>query len=291
MERVSISVIQYEQFPIKEIRDFYYEIDYYLDLISKSNFIIFPEAFSMQLITALKEESLEKRFRKIAEEHYSKITNYFREKACKLNSCIIAGSHPKIINGKMFNVSPICMPNKNVYEQIKIHLTSPEKLWNYNEGDSVKVFSYNGIKFGVSICYDIEFPELSRYMSIKGAKIIFCPSYTTSEHGFWRVRFSCHSRAIENQAYVVHSANYGDIGIPELRAYGASAIISPCIEPYPPNGLLIEGNKNRREVVSYEVNLKILDEIRKAGIVTNIDDSIKHLELYLKLYEDLKRIS
>jgi len=118
--------------------------------------------------------------------------------------------------------------------------------------------------------------------------VIFCPSYTTSEHGFWRVRYSCHARAIENQIYAVHSANFGDIGIPELKAYGSSAIICPGQEPLPPNGLIIEGRINEKEVVRGEIDLSIFEDIRKSRIVTSYNDMLSKIDLYVKWYSELK---
>ena len=60
-------------------------------------------------------------------------------------------------------------------------------------------------------CYDIEFPEIVRMAKAKGADVIFCPSCTDDRHGFHRVRYTSHARAIENQVYVVTTGTVGSL--------------------------------------------------------------------------------
>ena len=81
------------------------------------------------------------------------------------------------------------------------------------------------------ICYDIEFPLLSRALAEAGAEIILAPSNTETEWGYWRVRTGAVARALENQVYTVHSPVVGaspvECGVPgklrdgrNLRAIG-----------------------------------------------------------------------
>ena len=62
---------------------------------------------------------------------------------------------------------------------------------------------------GLLICYDIEFPLLSRALAEAGADIILAPSNTELEHGYWRVRIGAMARALENQVYTVHAPVVG----------------------------------------------------------------------------------
>ena len=85
-------------------------------------------------------------------------------------------------------------------------------------------------------CYDIEFPEIVRMAKAKGADVIFCPSCTDDRHGFHRVRYTSHARAIENQIYVVLTGTVGSPPTVDLmRAnFGQAAIITPNDIPFPP---------------------------------------------------------
>jgi len=73
-----IATIQYEQKPIKELREFYEEIDYYLDEAKGVDVIVFPEAFSIQLLTLVEGRDLKEKTLKMA-KHYDEIESYFKK--------------------------------------------------------------------------------------------------------------------------------------------------------------------------------------------------------------------
>ena len=63
---------------------------------------------------------------------------------------------------------------------------------------------------GITICYEVEIPEVASSLAYQGAEILLCPSYTLGEEGFWRVRHCAAARAIEDQVYVVQSGTSAD---------------------------------------------------------------------------------
>jgi predicted amidohydrolase len=86
-----------------------------------------------------------------------------------------------------------------------------------------------GVELGLSICYDIRFPEIYRIMAIRGARVFPVPAAftvpTTRDH--WEVLLR--ARAIEDQAFVVAANQIGehDCGPPALRSGGRSMIVDP----------------------------------------------------------------
>ena len=87
----------------------------------------------------------------------------------------------------------------------------------------------DGVELGLSICYDIRFPELYRILAIRGARVFTVPAAftvpTTRDH--WEVLLR--ARAIEDQAFVVAANQIGehDCGPPALRSGGRSMIVDP----------------------------------------------------------------
>lgn len=93
-------------------------------------------------------------------------------------------------------------------------------------GDQVTVFDTEFGKMGLCICYDIRFPELSRLMSLKGAKVILCPAAFNMTTGprHWEL---CHrSEAMYNQVFVVATSPARDMES-SYHAYGHSIAVDP----------------------------------------------------------------
>ena len=67
----------------------------------------------------------------------------------------------------------------------------------------------------------------------QGADIIFVPSCTDDRQGFWRVRYCCHARAIENQVFVAVTGTVGNLAVEGLGLhFGQAAIITPSDFPF-----------------------------------------------------------
>ena len=70
-------------------------------------------------------------------------------------------------------------------------------------GKLLQTFDTDCAKIGVLICYDVEFPELSRLMADQGMQILFVPFLTDTQNAYSRVRVCAQARAIENECFVV----------------------------------------------------------------------------------------
>lgn len=107
--------------------------------------------------------------------------------------------------------------------------------------------------FGLSICYDIRFPELYRLLALKGAGILLAPANFTVPTGKDHWETILRTRAIENGCYV---AAAGQIGRkPNLDAYGNSMVIDPW-------GTVIARARNEPCVIMAEIDLDYIDKVR-----------------------------
>ena len=93
-------------------------------------------------------------------------------------------------------------------------------------GDEIVLGDVGGIPVGLTVCYDLRFPELYRILALRGALVISVPAAFTLETGrdHWQVLLR--ARAIENQLFVVGAGQIGE-SPPHFRSYGRSAIIDP----------------------------------------------------------------
>ena len=93
-------------------------------------------------------------------------------------------------------------------------------------GEEVVTAPVGGLIAGLSVCYDLRFPELFRILAVRGARLLLVPSAFTSATGrdHWEVLLR--ARAIENQAFVI-APNQVGTAPPHFDSYGHSAIVDP----------------------------------------------------------------
>lgn len=200
--------------------------------------------------------------------------------AIEYNINIIAGSMPLYEDGHLYNVSYLCRRNGTYDMQYKIHPTPSEvNDWGMKGGDYLKVFDTDVGKIGILICYDSEFPELSRILAEQGMKILFVPSSTDLQSGYHRVRYCSQARAIENECYVVLGGSVGHVPMAtnmDLQ-YSQSAIFSPSDFQFPQNAIIAEGTPNNEMTLVADVDLDLLKELHTQGTVRNLKDRRKDL--------------
>ncbi len=124
----------------------------------------------------------------------------FRELARKYTAVIIPGAFEDGVSV----VSPIIWTDGSIKGIAKkIHLFKSERGRLFS-GDKAIIFTYGGIKFGVEICYDIDFPEVTRALALKGAEVILVPSKVKSEGiEIWREYLKV--RVLENRISVLNA--------------------------------------------------------------------------------------
>ncbi len=99
----------------------------------------------------------------------------------------------------------------------------------YSAGDQVVTAESEFGRLGLSICYDVRFPELYRSLTVQGATILFVPAAFRYETGVDHWEVLLRARAIEDQAFVVAAAQWGTWGPPgrERRNFGHSLVADP----------------------------------------------------------------
>lgn len=242
----------------------------------KPQFVMFPEIFTTQLLSFMDTSDLRTAVRRM-DEFTDRYIELFTDLAKRWGVHIIGGSHPTLSNGKLLNTAYLFSPQGKVFTQDKIHLTRWEKeKWKGDPGHQLTVFDTPHGRIAILICYDIEFPELSRMVCEQGADIIFVPSCTDDRQGFWRVRYCCHARAIENQVYVAVTGTVGNLAVEGLGLhYGQAAIITPSDFPFARDGIAAEGVPNMEQVVIADVDLAKLVANRVNGTTIPLYDKRK----------------
>jgi predicted amidohydrolase len=128
-------------------------------------------------------------------------------------------------------------------------------------------------RFGVAVCYDIEFPECGRALAEAGALCFLVPANTEDRRGFHRVRRCALARAVENQVFVAHASLVGRLGAePVPSTHGSSAVIAPSIEPFPADAVLDQSPFGVEGAAVADLDFEALLAARQAGEVRNWND-------------------
>lgn len=270
--KVRITCVQYQMRKVESFDDFARQVTYFVDVASdyRSDFVLFPEFFSMQLLSQSKALTPQEGIRELA-----KLAPDFKELmqglAVRFGMTIIAGSHPVQEGKHIYNTSFICLPDGNVVSQRKLHITPNERRWwRITGGDVIKVVDTPKAKIGVLICYDVEFPEAVRHLADTGMEILFVPFCTDNRQGYLRVRYCAQARAIENQIYVAMAGNVGnlpDVSNMDIQ-YAQAAVLTPSDFAFARDAVAAEADSSEETLLVCDVDLDDLHDSRTTGTVT-----------------------
>jgi predicted amidohydrolase len=177
-----------------------------------------------------------------------------------------------------------------VDSQAKLHITPHERRdWVIDGGDKLQVFDTDAGRIGILICYDVEFPELSRLLAKQGMDILFVPFWTDTKNGFLRVQRCAQARAIENECYVCIAGSVGNL--PQVHnvdiQYAQSAVYSPSDFAFPHDAVIAESTPNTEMALVADLDLDKLVQVRHEGSVTNARD--QRSDLYEVIWLGNKR--
>ncbi|MEB3102919.1 carbon-nitrogen hydrolase family protein [Ferviditalea candida] len=280
--KLRVSAVQYHLHSIRSFDEFAKQVEHYIKTAEEfgAEFVLFPEFFTTQLLSIGND-----RGQALSIQNLPDFTDQYRTLfvnfAGQFNMHIIGGTHVIRKGDRLYNTAHLFYPDGRVEEQAKLHITPTEvKEWKLTPGDSLQVFETAKGKIAIITCYDIEFPEIVRIARARGADVIFNPTCTDDRHGFHRVRYTSHARAIENQIYVVSASTVGSLPtVNFMRAnFGQAAVIAPNDIPFPPRGILAEGEINDDMVVTADLDLELLVQVREKGAVTTWRD--RRIDLY-----------
>lgn len=152
-----------------------------------------------------------------------------------LNIPLLAGSIPEQgPAGKAFNTSVLIGPDgEDLAVYRKIHMFDVDvdgvayrESEHEEPGEEIVSASLGDTTIGLSVCYDLRFPELYRILAVRGARILAVPSAFTAATGRDHWEPLLRARAIENQAFVLAPNQVGEAP-PHFHSHGHSAIVDP----------------------------------------------------------------
>lgn len=282
--RVRVAAVQYGQRRVAGFDDFAAQVEEFVRVAADygSDFVVFPELFTLQLLSAeprlLEPAAAMQRL----SEHTDRFTALLQRLAASHHIHVIGGTHPtRTPEGTLRNICYVATRDGRLHRRDKLHITPSEAgSWAVGGGDSADVIETDAGPVGVMVCYDSEFPELGRHLTDQGALVLFVPYCTDLRSGHLRVRHSCQARAIENQVYVVAAGNVGhcpNVANFDIQ-YAQSAVFTPCDAPFPPEGIAAEAAPQAEQLIFADLDLAALQLARRDGTVKNLID--RRPELY-----------
>jgi len=191
----------------------------------------------------------------------------FREAAARHGMMILLGSIHERIPGredKVHNTSVLIGADGDVlatYRKLKLfdvelpHLTIKESD-TIEPGDALPPVVDTPIgKVGLTICFDLRYPDLYQHLRRKGAEIVFAPSNFTAPTGAAHWDTLLRARALENQVYLAAPAQWGQHN-PKFASWGHSALVDPW-------GTTCALAPDQKGLIFGEIDLEYLHRVRR----------------------------
>ena len=225
----------------------------------KTDFILTPEVSSL---FSLNKKQLLKVCKSMNEDNYIKGIKIIAKKYKKwilIGSVIIKISKTKLVNRSVLidNNGKI----RTFYDKIHMYdvvLSKKEKYFEsktFSAGNKLKSFNLPWGRLGLSICYDLRFPNLYRKLSKSGSLFISIPSAFTETTGKKHWHTLVKARAIENFCYILAPAQ-GGTHYNGRKTYGHSMIVSP-------DGKILKELKKSEGVITVSINQNLPKKLRK----------------------------
>lgn len=191
-------------------------------------------------------------------------SNAFASVAKEYNIYLLCGSIlEKADDKRVYNSSMLINGNGEIiatYRKLHLYDAIFEGRYTIKESDTIKpgndvvTAETDFGTIGLTICYDIRFPELFRSLALRGSKVIFVPAafplYTGAHH--WEILLR--ARAIENQCYIVAAGQFG-IAPPDHVEFGNSMIIDPW-------GTVLARAPEKEAIIIENLDLGYIDQVR-----------------------------
>lgn len=282
-QMVRVAAIQYLQQRVDSFTEFLDLVQHWVRVVAsyQTDFVVFPEFFPLQWLSSGELLPADQAMVALT-QRTAEFKTALQNMALKYQVNIIAGAYPHhVTESKIENVSYIFLRDGSIQQQAKLHPTPSEvDSWQVSGGHELNAIDTDCGKVGVLICYDVEFPELSRKLIDQGALLIFVPFCTDERQGYLRVRYCAQARAVENQCYVVMAGNVGvlpNVVNMDIQ-YAQSCILTPCDFPFARDGIAAEATPNSEAVLFADLNLDTLQQARTHGTVRNLQD--RRTDLY-----------
>jgi predicted amidohydrolase len=194
------------------------------------------------------------------------LTDQLGAKARELGIYLHAGSVYERVEGepRLYNTTIVFDPNGEIIGTYrKIHMfdvdlaedTSYRESATIAPGDEIVTVEVDGVTVGLTICYDLRFPELFRILTLKGADIIMLPAAFTLATGRDHWEPLIRARAIENQVFMVAAGQVGKHP-PGQWCYGRSMVVDPW-------GVVVAQASDAPTVITATLDLDQLERVRR----------------------------
>lgn len=195
-------------------------------------------------------------YRRLADTIWKYSTRYAEALARARNAWVLAGSIPEKVQNKIYNTSILFNREGKIsalYRKIHLFeafLDNEQRIAEtdiFTRGTTPVTANIEGWTAGLSICYDLRFPELYRQYSKEGANILFIPSNFTQRTGRDHWQTLVRARAIENQCFVIAPDQCGKNEVTGIQSYGHSMIVGPW-------GEILAKASNREVILTVSLN-------------------------------------
>jgi len=215
-----------------------------------ASLVMFPE---MNITGYLPEKDITS----FAEIIPGNISHALCSKAEKDSITILAGMAEKDKQGNIFATHVAALPDGSVFTYRKIHVSPAERNF-FSKGSKIEICRTKGLNFGIQLCYDAHFPELSTSMAVKGSDIIFIPH--ASPRGTPREKFNSwmrhlRARAFDNGIFIAACNQTGKNGR-GLSFPGVAVVIGPD------GNIIKQHTGNRQGLVFVDIKKSMLDRVR-----------------------------
>ncbi len=198
----------------------------------------------------------------------ARILKLFQDTARKNKTAILLGSlpEPSRFKNRFYNTSYLISEKGRLAAKYrKIHLfdiflrgkVSAQESRHIVAGSRAVQGRLFGVPAGLTVCYDLRFPELFRLLVERGSRVIFVPSNFTATTGKAHWELLLRARAVENQIYIVAPAQVGVHPASRIRSFGTSLIVDPWGQ------VIGRGSRSREGMVSATLDLSLQKRLRK----------------------------
>ncbi len=244
---------------------------------NQAELLLFPEYGSIEMVSMMSPDIQKNLSQQLLEiqNNLELFIDLYQQLACAYNITIVAPSFPLLVDLSTYvNRAFVFNPQGEIFFQDKQMMTRFEdEQWKISspKKSELTFFKVNSTRVGISICFDIEFPDFSRSLCQKGVDIILAPSCTETIHGMNRVHVGAKARALENQCLVVVSQTVGLVDYSEAIDLnnGYAAFYAPSDVGFPEDGTLAKGELNAVQWLYYEYNQSLFANVRTNGAVFN----------------------
>jgi predicted amidohydrolase len=193
----------------------------------------------------------------VAQPIPGRVTDQLAQLALKEGIIILAGMAERNPDGLPFASHCVFTPEGGMGLYRKLHIAPPEKA-TFAPGNSIPIFKSPGLTFGIQLCYDAHFPELSAVMAAKGIEVLLIPHASPrgnahTKHLSWLRHLA--ARAFDNGIFVV-ACNQTGTNCKGLHFPGNAMVIGPSGE------ILAKRAKSRPALLLADLNAATLEAVR-----------------------------